>query len=124
MKIEKLKKGEVFISLKTNFTEDEKREMAANLANKLNDKKGYEDELQSIKSRFKSSLDLVESEINKISSDYRAGYEYRRTKCVLTLNYLKKEREYANPETGKILKTEPLQDSDYQGLLPIEAEGF
>jgi hypothetical protein len=112
------KKGTVYG--KHVFAENEKQQIATDLAEKVQERKRIEDELTSMKSSFKSRLDLAEATINKLSVDYACGYEMRMIPCKIILDVKKHEKTFYEIETNVIIKTEELTDEELQKNLFVE----
>jgi hypothetical protein len=114
MSKEKVEAKKVTVYGKHNFNEEEKRQVAADLAEKVQESKRIEDEMVSMKSSFKSKLDVTEALINKLSVDYACGYEMRMLPCSVEFDTKKKEKKFYEAETGALIKTEPMTEEDLQ----------
>ena len=107
-------------SLKHLFSEEEMREIASDLAADIGKKKAIEDELKSLKSEYKSKLDVLEAKIAQNGNRYRSGHEHRYVECEVWLDYDLKMRLYFLPETDELVKEEPFQEGDYQKKLDFD----
>jgi len=114
MSKEKVEVKKVTVYGKHNFSEEEKRQVATELAEKVQEGKRIEDEMVSMKSSFKSKLDVTEATVNKLSVDYACGYEMRMIPCTVEFDMKKKEKRFYEVETTVLIKTEPMTEEDLQ----------
>ena len=114
-----LENKKVSTHAKYNFNKEELVEIAANLATKCQDKQSIEDEKKSVVSNYKAQLDGVDAEINKLSTNYRLGFEFRFMECILSFDDKKKIRTYRRCDNNEIVKTEPMTTEDFQEMLPL-----
>ena len=100
------------------FTADEMRDIASEMARKVQEQASAEDEKKSVTSSFKATLDLLMASINKLSENYRNGYDYRQIECEMKPDFDLKLRRYFNVDTGETVKEEPIRPEDYQTSIP------
>ena len=98
------------------FTADELTAIATELSRKVLEQAAAEDEKKSIISSFKAKADELAASVNKLSENYRNGYDYRNIECELKLDFNLKLRRYFNIDTGETVKEEPLREEDYQPI--------
>ncbi len=102
------------------FTEEESRQNAKDLAQRLQDREILEGQLTSIKSDFKAKIDSASSDISNLRNKVASGTEQRQYRCRIVLNFKKKIREYYDLNTNVLIETRPLQAEDYQTTIPLE----
>ena len=73
--------------LKYVFTTDEAKENAGNMARSIKEVSQIENELASVKSSFKSKLDLASAEIKQLAEHVANGYEFRNIEVDVTLDF-------------------------------------
>jgi hypothetical protein len=100
--------------IKYTFTESEKKDIAAEMAQKIVTLQQTEDDLKAIKSDYKSQIDGVQAGINSAATKLTAGYEMRSTKCQVMPNYAKKVWEYIRVDTGALVKEKGMTSNDLQ----------
>lgn len=100
--------------IKYVFTEPEKKDIAAEMAQKIVTLQQTEDDLKAIKSDYKSQIDGVQAGINSAATKLTAGYEMKSTKCQVVPNYSKKVWEYIRVDTGLLVKEKGMTSSDLQ----------
>lgn len=102
------------------FTEEEARQNAKDLAQKLQDAEGLENQLVSIKSDFKAKIDLAKAEIVTLRNRVSFGTEQRQFRCHVKLDTASKTRIYFDANTGELITTKPFQPEDYQTAMELE----
>jgi len=102
------------ISVKYVFKDEEKRDLAAEMARKFTDGQQLEEEKKAVTSDFKSQIDRVNAEINNIATKLNNGHERRYTKCEVKRDYDKKLIFFIREDTGELVKTTPMNQDDLQ----------
>ena len=100
--------------IKYNFTDEEKKDIAAEMAQKIVNLQQAEDDKKAITSDFKSQIDGIQAGINSAATKLTAGYEMRSTKCQVVPNYPKKVWEYHCVDTGVLVKEKGMTSNDLQ----------
>ena len=100
--------------IKYIFTEEEKREIAGEMAQKIVNLQQTEDDLKAIKSDYKSQMDGIQAGINSAATKMTSGYEMRSMKCQVLPNYEKKVWEYIRVDTGELVKEKRMTSNDLQ----------
>jgi len=100
--------------IKYIFTEEEKREIAGEMAQKIVNLQQAEDDLKAIKSDYKSQIDSIQAGINSAATKMTSGYEMRSMKCQVVPNYEKKIWEYIRVDTGELVKEKRMTSNDLQ----------
>lgn len=96
------------------FSEEEKRKISYNLANKTIEKAQLVEEKKAVMSDFKSKIDRVDSEIKNASDHIATGYTHTNYECILFLDRSRKMRIYKSFEDGTIIKEEAFRPEDSQ----------
>ena len=100
--------------IKYTFTDEEKKEIASEMAQKIVNLQQAEDDKKAIMSDYKSQIDGIQAGINSAATKLTAGYEMRSTKCQVVPNYPKKVWEYIRVDTGKMVKEKGMTSNDLQ----------
>jgi len=100
--------------LKYEFTEEEKRDIASEMARKVNELAQAEAEKKAVNSQIKSKLDALTASIQEASHRYSNGYEMRNIKCRIIPDWIRKIWEYFREDTGEFAFSKPIDPSDYQ----------
>jgi len=108
--------------VKYTFTPKELVEIAQDMAQNHQELRAVEDEKKSAASQFKAQADAITAQLNILSENYRNGYVYKNLDCILTFDFKKKERTYTRPDTGEVVKTEPMRDEDFQTEMSLSDE--
>jgi len=70
-----------FEHVKYVFNENEKKEIAQSMAQKVGELQTAEDELKAVKSDFKSRMDALQAQVNGAATKLNNGYEWRSMEC-------------------------------------------
>jgi uncharacterized coiled-coil DUF342 family protein len=100
--------------LKYFFSEEEKRELAQEMAEKVTEKQSAEDEKKAIMSDFKSRLDGLDAQINGAANKIRSGFEMRQIECEVVPVPERKVWEIYRMDTGDFIRTKPMTQDDLQ----------
>ena len=100
--------------IKYLFTDEEKKEIAAEMAQKIVNLQQAEDDKKAITSDYKSQIDGIQAGINLTATKLTTGYEMRSTKCQVVPNYPKKVWEYIRVDTGLLVKEKGMTTNDLQ----------
>lgn len=106
--------------LKHIFTEDEKEELAAEMARKVIDLKQLEDYKKAFIADFSSRIERTKAQIHNAATKLNDGYEMRSIKCEIRMDYTKKIVQFLDIETKEILKERMMRDDEMQ--MEMEAE--
>ena len=69
------------------FSDKEKKEIAAAMAQAISELKRKEDDLRSVKSEFKSEMDALNAAINKAAEELNSGYAMRNVECTVRADF-------------------------------------
>lgn len=109
--------------VKYYLTEDEKRELAADLAQKTVEMQLAEDDKKAIASDFKSQIDGLSAKINGAANKLTTGYEMRSVKCEIVPDWTKKVWQSIEIDSGNIVKERPMTSDDLQIKIDEVTEG-
>ena len=84
--------------IKYTFTENEKKEIAIEMAQKVANLQQAEDDKKAVASDFKSQIDGIQASVNSAATKLNNGYEMRSIKCEMVPNWDKKMWEYWSVE--------------------------
>lgn len=96
------------------FTEDERKELAKDLAQKNIEKQMLDDEKKAVTSKFAADINAKTSDINLLAQYLTSGKKMKVYRCTLDFDMRKKQRLWKDKETGKVIKIEPMRTEDYQ----------
>ena len=96
------------------FTDDEKREIAIEMARKVSELQVAEDNKKAIMSEFKSKIDGIQANVNLSATKLNNGYEMRTIKCEVIPLWDKKVWEYRRVDNGEVAKEKQMSSNDLQ----------
>jgi hypothetical protein len=96
------------------FSEEEKRQMAQELANKNIEIAGLEDEKKAVMSSFKARIDAATANVNLLATHLAQGKKQIFYKCYLDFDRTRKMRLWKEQKTHKVIKEEPMREEDQQ----------
>ena len=103
--------------IKHTFTEEEKREIASDLAQKINEKNELEQKKKEVAATIKAEIETAESQIAQLSTHYNQGYHHKNVKCRVDRNHETKTISYYRTDTGELVDSRRMtQDELQQGL--------
>ena len=108
--------------LKYVFSEAEKTEMGARLAQCFSDCTRIEGELKSIQTQIKSDIARIEAEMTSLSEKIRSGYEHRNVKCEKVFDYRLGTVTYRRLDTGHIYREREMDENERQVTMNFEGE--
>lgn len=104
----------VTIKMTKNYTPEEIKEKANELAEKSIKAVTLEEEKKSVAASYKNKIDFVKEEIDRLSKQIIQGFEENDVKCEVTFNDpeegFKTIRKF---ETGETVNVLPMEDADY-----------
>jgi hypothetical protein len=96
------------------FTEDEKRDIASEMARKVSELQSADDRKKAIASQIKSEMDALQAEVNFKAGLLNNGYEMRRVKCEMRPDWDNKEWLIIRQDTFDIVKTKRMTPDELQ----------
>ena len=100
--------------VKYRFTENEKKEIASEMAQKVSELQQAEDDKKAIMSDFKSKIDGIQANVNNAATKLNSGYEMRSVKCEIMPNWAKKVWEYIREDNGTVAREKAMTADDLQ----------
>lgn len=84
------------------FSEQEKREIANELANAVADMKALEDKLKAAQTQIKAEISGKQGLINLKAENLRSGFEMRSIECEKVYDYEANEVRWVRCDTGEV----------------------
>jgi hypothetical protein len=97
-----------------HFTEQEKADIAQNLAKKQLRIGELEGDKKAITSQISADINRAKADVNLMSHQLNTGRETRKYTCHLDFDREKKLRLWKDKVTGKVVKEEPMRPEDFQ----------
>lgn len=108
------------VSVKEVLTEEERRSVAAEMANLVRAAEVKEEDIKNVATQMKTELKTIQGQISLDANLISTGYRMIIKPCVVVADFDRKMRLFLDPETGEEVGTEPLQESDYQTRLSTD----
>ena len=109
-----MKAGKSKEYLKHMFSDDEKKDIAIEMAQKVAELNQAEDQKKAINSDLKSKIDGLQATINHAAVRLNNGYEMRSIECEVTPAWDEKVWQYTKLDTGEIVKQVEMSPEDLQ----------
>jgi len=106
--------------LRYNFTEWESKEIAAELAQAVLDKKGAEAELKNFKTEVTNHITIAEGKIEANSEYIRSGYKMKNVDCEIRLDYDAGMVTVVRMDTGEEIETRLMAEDECQ--IPMDLQ--
>ena len=107
--------------LKYEFTEKELKDLARELARENTAMAESEEEKKSVVASFTERIADAKMKISKLSRYINNGYDYRNIECAVVMNSPRAGvKEVVRIDTGEIVKTINMTDTEKQESLPFE----
>lgn len=108
--------------LRHDFSDADRAELAKELASANLRKKRVEDEKKSVNSDFKSRIDRLDADINKLSQSLSSDFEMRNVECEVYYDAPEKGlKTVINCETREVVAVEKMDPDEMQ--MPLEGIG-
>lgn len=108
--------------LRHDFSDADRAEIAKELASANLQKKRVEDEKKSVNSDFKSRLDRLDADINKLSQSLSSDFEMRNVECEVYYDAPEKGlKTVINGETREVVAVEKMDPDEMQ--MPLSGIG-
>jgi hypothetical protein len=115
--------GRQLITHKYQFKPEEVAQNSDQLARFVIEKKEIESDFREVKSSYKAKLDEKDAQINKYSHYVAQGFDMRDVECRVLVNYKEKVKQYISIATNEVIKTEELNNEDYQYFISFPELG-
>ena len=96
------------------LNDDEKKEIALTMAQKVSELNQAEDDKKSVMSDFKSRIDGLSAEVNRSATLLNNGYEMRNIKCEIIPDYPSRLFRFVRTDNGEEAKTRKMTTDDLQ----------
>jgi hypothetical protein len=96
------------------FSEEERRDFATEMAQKIQEKEQLESDKKSVVDDFKAQISAVEAIIGADARKMNNGYEMRQVKCEKIKDYDNRTITFLRCDTGEIVKTKDMTNEDLQ----------
>lgn len=84
------------------FSEEEKREIAQDLANAIAEVRASEDKLKAAQTQIKAEIEAKKGIINLKAENLRSGFEMRSVECEKVMAYADNEVRWIRCDTGEV----------------------
>lgn len=106
------------------FTDDEKRQIANDLANGVADIQRLDDQKKSVMSQLKSEIDAKQGQVNLSASHLRSGFEMRSMDCEVIYAFSDDVVRWVRCDTGELVyERKMLSDEKQMKLDELAKEG-
>jgi len=97
-----------FDEKKYEFNEEEKREIAVEMARQISEMEQAESEKKAILSDIKGRIDSLKQNIQSHTTKLNNGYEYKNMKVYCKEDFIAKLVRFFRPDTCREVKTRPM----------------
>lgn len=106
------------------FTEEEKRQIAGDLANGVADIQRLEDQKKSVMSQLKSEIDAKQGQVNLFAEHLRSGFEMRSIDCEVLHAFSDDVVRWVRCDTGEVAFERKMRPEERQRKIEeLEKEG-
>ena len=109
-------------SLPYHFTEAEKLEILKELSDQQLALRQTQDDAKREASRWKAKTDEIAARIAQLSNNGSTGYEYRDTKCTITINDPVGKKTCRRDDTGETVEVRHMESMEMQEELQFEEQ--
>lgn len=107
--------------LQYHFTDAELLDLAKTNARTQSEKRALENQKAQITKQLAGDIAAKDAELQKLSELVSNGYEYRQVECSIVLDMpVRGMATIIRDDTGEVVKERRMNDSEYQGKLPID----
>jgi predicted phage-related endonuclease len=103
---------------KYEFSEEEKRELAMEMAKTVGELDQKTLEKKAIMSDLKSQIDSLDAQVKSLASKLNTGYEHRNMNCRVERDVPSRTVYYYRVDTDKLVKTRPMTQDELQSTIP------
>ncbi|WP_289020375.1 hypothetical protein [Desulfobacter postgatei] len=96
------------------FNEDEKKEMAEQMARAFSEKTDLEMKKKEVTSQIKGEIDAVDAKISTLSRDYNQGHKFMNIPCRVEYDFKKKEVRVYRKDTGDRISVRTMTQNEFQ----------
>ena len=102
------------LHIKYIFTEDEKKDIAADLAEKMSEKADKELQKKETASKYTSEINSLDVALTRMSGEYRQGYTYKNWDCYEVFDYDTKQVFTHRADTEEQVSVRTMSSAEYQ----------
>jgi hypothetical protein len=99
------------------FSESEKKEIAAGLANGVAEVARMEEKKKSVASQFTADINAKQSAVNLAAEQLRSGFEMRSIDCEVVYSYIDDPVRWIRTDTGEVAHERKMRPDERQ--LPV-----
>lgn len=104
--------------LRYQFTEEETKEIAKNLALSVTSKTRAEEEQKSAQAQFKQRIEIEITQIQRLSNNINMGWEMREIECVVEFHKPRQGvKRIIRLDTGEIVREQQMSGGELQEKL-------
>jgi len=100
--------------IKHDFTENEKKEIAGEMAQKMVELNELEVKKKDVMAQIKSEISSVESSIQILSGHYHSGFEMKSVKCKVKEDLETKTISYIRIDTNECIEKRDMTSNELQ----------
>lgn len=100
--------------IKYTYTEDEKKDIAADMASLISDKEATEDQKKEVASKFTYEINKLDAKIKVLAQEFRQGYTYKNHDCYEIFDYESNEVFTHRADTDERVDTRTMTVSEKQ----------
>lgn len=100
--------------LRYDFTDDEKKELASEMAQAITDLNTAENDKKAVMSDYKSKIDAFSAKASNIAGKLQSGWEMRNIDCRVEKDYRKRIAKIYREDTGEFVKERRIPDDECQ----------
>lgn len=110
------------IEVKHLFTEEEKKEIAENMALRVQEVEQLEEEKKEFDKKKNEEIKSIQTVISLLAQHYVDGYRKDRKDCEVRRNFTDKTVEYIDPTSGEVVKERPMTSQESQMSFHVVGE--
>lgn len=100
--------------IKYVFTDDEKKDIASNLAEKTSEKLALEDKKKEVSSQIQGDINAANAAMSRYSKEYNQGYTWKNHDCYEVFDYDDKQVHTHRADTHDLVDTRVMRSSEFQ----------
>ncbi len=105
------------------FTEEEKRQIAQDMANGVAEVQRLDDHTKAVVSQLKAETDAVQGRVNLAAEKLRSGFEMRDIECEVVMAYIDDVVRWVRTDNGEIAHERRMRPEERQMKLPESSIG-
>jgi hypothetical protein len=100
--------------IKYVFSQEEKEQMANDMALALSEKESAEQRLKEIQKQIKAEIEAFQTKISTLSKHYSNGYTYQNTDCEVEYDFSSKTVRTFRADSGEFVSSRPMKANEFQ----------